>query len=117
MRLVHRVRQLERVKALARPCTPVDRFQRALDEASVRLIGKCFDRIAGDDAAVNFVLNDLSQSFIRELADNDLETLSAKLAQIAFGDDTEALAAAEREVLASLDAESQGGAGSAGRVQ
>ena len=31
----------------------------------------------------------------------------AELARLAFGDDTEALAAAEREVLASLDAGSQ----------
>ena len=33
-----------------------------------------------------------------------------ELAKIAFGDDTEALAAAELEVLASLETESQGGA-------
>jgi hypothetical protein len=117
MRLAHRIPQLERVRVLARLSTPVDRFQRAFNEAAVRLAGKCFDRIAGDDAAVNLVLNDLSQPFIRELADNDLETLMAELARIAFGDDTEALAAAEREVLASLDGDSQGGAGPPGTAR
>jgi Arc/MetJ family transcription regulator len=54
----------------------MERFQRALDEASVRLTGKCFDRISGDYAAVDLVLNDLGQSFVRELGDSDLETLS-----------------------------------------
>ena len=117
MRLVHRIRQLERVRALAGPSTPMERFQRALDEASVRLTGKCFDQISGDDAAVDLVLNDLGQSFVRELGDSELETLTAELARIAFGGDAEALAAAEREVLATLDAESQGGGRAPGRAQ
>jgi hypothetical protein len=114
MRFVHRVRQLERVRALASPSTLMERFQRALDKASVRLTGKCFDQISGDDAAVELVLNDLSQSFVRQLDDSELETLSGELARVAFGGDAEALAAAEREVL-SLDAVPQGGAIAPGR--
>ena len=104
MSLVHRLRQLERVKALARPCTPVDRFQRALDEASVRLTGECADQLS--DQSRELVMSDLRESF-RQLSETDSETLMTELAKIAFGDDTEALAAAEREVLASLDAGSQ----------
>ena len=106
---------------LQRPARRTSATDRGLPRQEVRqanaLAGKCFDRIAGDDAAVNLVLNDLSQPFIRELADNDLETLMAELARIAFGDDTEALAAAEREVLASLDGDSQGGAGPPGTAR
>jgi hypothetical protein len=105
IRLVHRVQQLERVKALARPCTPVDRFQRALEEASVRLTGKCADQLS--DQSRELVMSDLRESFFRQLSETDSETLMTELAKIAFGDDTEALAAAEREVLASLDAGSQ----------
>jgi hypothetical protein len=105
MSLVHRLRQLERVKALARPCTPVDRFQRALDEASVRLTGECADQLS--DQSRELVMSDLRESFFRQLSETDSETLMTELAKIALGDDTEALAAAEREVLASLDAGSQ----------
>ena len=115
MRLVHRVRQLERVRALAGPSTPMERFQRALDKSSVRLTGKCFDQISGDDVAVDLVLNDLGQSFVRELGDSDLETLTAELARIAFGGGALALEAAEREVLASLDTDSRSVAVAPGR--
>jgi len=62
-------------------------------------------------------MSDLQESFFRQLSETDSETLMTELAKIAFGDDAEALAAAELEVLASLDAESQGGAGAAGRAQ
>ena len=105
MSLVHRLRQLERVKALARPCTPVDRFQRALDDASVRLTGKRSSHLS--DQSREQVMSDLRESFFRQLSETDSETLMTELAKIALGDDTEALAAAEREVLASLDAGSQ----------
>uniref|UniRef100_Q01P73 Uncharacterized protein n=1 Tax=Solibacter usitatus (strain Ellin6076) TaxID=234267 RepID=Q01P73_SOLUE len=69
------------------------------------------ERLSGDGVAVDLVLNDLSQSFVRELGDSDLETLTAELARIAFDGDALALEAAEREVLASLDADSRSGAG------
>jgi hypothetical protein len=105
MRLVHRVRQLERVRALGGPSTPMERFQRELDKASVRLTGKCADQLS--DQSRELVMSDLRESFFRQLSEAESETLMAELAKIAFGDDTEALAAAEREVLASLDAGSQ----------
>jgi hypothetical protein len=108
MRLVHRVRQLERVRALAAPSTPMDRFQRALDKASVRLTGKCADQLS--DQTRELVISDLADSFFRQLNEADSETLMAELARVAFGDDTEALAAAEREALASLDADSRSAA-------
>jgi hypothetical protein len=53
--------------------------------------------------------------FVRELADSELETLTAELARIAFGGDALAVAAAEREVLASLDAELRSAAVAPGR--
>jgi hypothetical protein len=56
------------------------------------------------------------ESFFRQLSEADSETLMAELAS-AFGGDTEALAAADREVLASLDADSQcTAAGAPGRT-
>jgi hypothetical protein len=38
--MTRRVRHLERLEALARPSTPMERFQLALNEAAVRLTGK-----------------------------------------------------------------------------
>lgn len=105
MRLVHRVRQLERVRALAGPPTARDRFQRALDEASVRLTGKRAEQISGDAAALDVVFAELRQSYIGQLTDTDLEILLAEFERIAFGGDAEARAAAEREAIASLDAD------------
>jgi hypothetical protein len=51
-------------------------------------------------------MSNLRESFFPQLSETDSETLMSELATLAFGDDTEALAAAEREVLASLAAES-----------
>ena len=93
----------------------MERFQRELDKASVRLTGECFDQISGDDAAVDLVRNDLGQSFARELADSDLKTLTAELARTAFGGDGLAPEAAEREVLVSMDADSRSAAVAPGR--
>ena len=53
------------------------------------------------------VMEDLGTSFIRQLSDSDAESLTVEFARTAFGDDAEALEAAEREVLALLDAEAQ----------
>jgi hypothetical protein len=113
MRLVHRVRQLERVRALARPCTPMDRFQRALNESSVRLTGKCADQLS--DQTRELVMSDLRESFFRQLSEVESESLMAELAWLAFGEDTEALATAEREVLASLGADLRSAAVAPGR--
>ncbi|MCU1236699.1 MAG: hypothetical protein JWP63_4666 [Candidatus Solibacter sp.] len=115
MRLLHRVQQLERAKGPASPPTPLERLHRALDAASIRTTGRRYDQISGDEGAVNLVMEDLGQSFIRELADAELATLIAESERLAFGTDTEALKAAEREVLASLDAEACcAGSGSGG---
>jgi hypothetical protein len=86
----------------------MERFQRELDKASVRLTGKCSSLLS--DQSRELVMSDLRESFFRQLSETESETLMAELAKIAFGDDTEALAAAELEVLASLETESQGGA-------
>ena len=116
MRLAHRLRQLGRMHGLKRAPSPMEQFQRAFDEASIRLTGKCGDQIAGDDAAVDLVMYDLGQSFIRTLTDADLATLAAEFERLAFRNDTQALEAAEREMLASLDAEAQCAADAAGRT-
>ena len=50
----------------------MDQLQRALNEAAVRLTGKAANQIAHDDPALDLVLNDLQESFVRKLSDADL---------------------------------------------
>jgi len=76
-----RIRKLE---ALACPSTPMERFLRALNEASAKLTGKGAKQIAHDDPAFDLVLNDLQESFVRKLSDADLESLTTDLERIAF---------------------------------
>jgi hypothetical protein len=113
MRLAHRVRHLERLEGLAPGSSPLERFQRALNEAALRLTGKCADELSGE--AADLVISQLTTSFFGQLNEVDMEALTIDLERIAFGGDAEALAAAEREVLASLDAESRSTAVAPGR--
>ena len=62
----------------------MDELQRALNEAAVRLTGKAANQIAHDDPALDLVLNDLQESFVRKLSDADLESLTTDLERIAF---------------------------------
>ena len=84
MKLAHRVQKLERLDGLARPSSSMDQLQRALNEAAVRLTGKAANQIAHDDPALEVVLNDLQESFVRKLSDADLESLTTDLERIAF---------------------------------
>jgi hypothetical protein len=77
MRLAHRVRQLERLEALGRPSSPLERALRAFDEASFRLTGKCFNEIS-DDATRELVRQDLDQFFMRHFSEADLDSCIAE---------------------------------------
>jgi hypothetical protein len=84
MKLAHRVQMLERLEGLARPASSMDQLQRALNEAAVRLTGTAANQIAHEDLALDLVLNDLQESFVRKLSDADLESLTTDLERIAF---------------------------------
>ena len=71
MRISHRIRHLERLDAIAHPPTVMERLQRALDEAAVRLVGKGVHQIRGE-ADVALVSDDVQQSFVEKLSDWDL---------------------------------------------
>jgi hypothetical protein len=88
MKIAHRVLKLERLETLARPSSSMDRLQWALNEAAVRLTGKAANQIAHDDPALDLVLNDLQESFVRKLSDADLASHITELERIAFGDNT-----------------------------
>ena len=62
----------------------MDQLQRALNEAAVRLTGTAANQIAHEDLALDLVLNDLQESFVRKLSDADLESLTTDLERIAF---------------------------------
>ena len=63
----------------------MERFQRALNEAAVRLTGKSTDLVARDGLALELVMDDLQDSFVRKLSDADLANLITELEGIAFG--------------------------------
>jgi hypothetical protein len=88
MKIAQRVKKLERLEVLARPSSSMDQLQRALNEAAVRLTGKAANQIAHDDPALDLVLNDLEESFVRKLSDADLASHLTELERIAFGDNT-----------------------------
>jgi hypothetical protein len=74
------VQKLERTEVLKRHLLPLDQFQRALNDAAVRVTGKSLDSIQEDER----VMGDLQESFVRKLSDADLESLTTDLERIAF---------------------------------
>ena len=102
MRLANRVQKLERTEVLKRHLSPLDQFQRALNDAAVRLTGRDLSFVLGDEPTLEQVMDDLQDSFFRKLSDADLARLTAELERIAFAGDTAAVEAAKREALADL---------------
>ena len=84
MRISRRLRQLERLDAIAHPPTVMERFQHTLDEASLRLTGKGVQQIRGD-ADVALVSAAVRESFIERLSDDDLASLVSGLEAITAG--------------------------------
>jgi hypothetical protein len=84
VRLANRVQKLERTEVLKRHLLPLDQFQRALNDAAVRVTGKSLDSIQEDERAMERVMGDLQESFVRKLSDADLESLTTDLERIAF---------------------------------
>ena len=84
MRLANRVQKLERTEVLKRHLLPLDQFQRALNDAAVRVTGRSLDSIQEDERAMERVMGDLQESFVRKLSDADLESLTTDLERIAF---------------------------------
>jgi hypothetical protein len=78
------VQKLERTEVLKRHLLPLDQFQRALNDAAVRVTGKRLDSIQEDERAMERVMGDLQESFVRKLSDADLESLTTDLERIAF---------------------------------
>lgn len=99
MNLPDRVHRLERTDGLASPQVLWGRFQETLDHATLSLTGKNFSAILGDGPTVEPVMEECRDSFLAKLSDGDLEILTAEVAWIAFGDDTEAMEAAKRRAL------------------
>jgi len=81
MRLTKRVQHLERLEASAHPPSVMERLQRALHEAGLRLIGKGVHQIRSD-ADVALVSDDVQKSFIELLSDGDLASLISGLEAI-----------------------------------
>jgi hypothetical protein len=84
VRLANRVQKLERTEVLKRHLLPLDQFQRALNDAAVRVTGKSLESIQEDERAMERVMGDLQESFVRKLSDADLESLTTDLERIAF---------------------------------
>jgi hypothetical protein len=78
------VQKLERTEVLKRHLLPLDQFQRALNDAAVRVTGKSLESIQEDERAMERVMGDLQESFVRKLSDADLESLTTDLERIAF---------------------------------
>jgi hypothetical protein len=84
MKLAHRVQKLERLDALTRPNSPLERFQRAFNEAAFRLTGRTDDRIPLESAAFHAVLEDL-RPFVEKLSSADLASLITEYERIVLG--------------------------------
>jgi hypothetical protein len=94
-----RVQKLERSEVLMRHLSPLEHLQEALDDAAVRLTGKDFSFVEGDEPTMERIMNDLRDSFFPKLSVGALANLMSELEPIAFGGDTAALEAARREAV------------------
>jgi hypothetical protein len=103
--LQRRVQKLERTEILKRHLPLLEQLKTALNDAAVRLTGKDFTFVQGDELATVRAMNEVRDSFLEKLNDADLASLISELEPIAFGDDTAALEAARREAVRAADEE------------
>jgi hypothetical protein len=94
MSLTKRLAKLEKAEIFSSARPGLTRLEAALNDASLRLTGKLFDAVSGDEATEKLIWNDLQERFIRELSVADLESLISEFEQIAFKGDTAARDAA-----------------------
>jgi hypothetical protein len=97
--------KLEQSESLSRHLPPMEQLKRALDEAAVRLTGKSFSFVQGDEPAIVWVISEVRDSFMQKLSPADRNSLIAELETIAFGDDTAALEALRQKVMREVDEE------------
>jgi hypothetical protein len=79
----------------------MEQFEQALTDAAIRLTGRSPDQLSEEQ--MDLVMSELGTSYFPQLCDKESEGLSAVLVGLAFGGDAEAVAAAEKDVLASLN--------------
>lgn len=79
MNLAKRVAKLEQAEIFTISRPPLTRLEGALNEASLRLTGKLFDAVSGDEATEKLIWDDLQERFIREFSAADLEGLIAEV--------------------------------------
>jgi hypothetical protein len=103
--LQRRVQKLERTEMFKRHLPPLERFQRALNEAALRLAGKDISLVQIDEPAMVLVMDEVRDTFLGKLNAADLDNLRAELETIAFGDDTAARDAAWQKVIRVADEE------------
>jgi hypothetical protein len=94
MNLAKRVAKLEQAEMFASSRPVLTRLEAALDAASLRITGKPFDAVSGDEGTKRLIWDDLEERFIRDLSAADLESLIAEVELTAFGSDTAARDAA-----------------------
>src|ERR1700676_1948346 len=94
MKLAKRVAKLEQAEIFASSRPVLTRLEAALDAASLRITGKPFDAVSGDEGTKRLIWDDLEVGFIRNLTADDLERLIAECERSAFGNGTAARDAA-----------------------
>jgi hypothetical protein len=90
MNLAKRVAKLEHTKIFVSALPLSIRLDAALNAAALRITGKLFDTVSGDEGTMRLILDDLQERFIRELSVTDLESLIAEVGQVAVNGDTAA---------------------------
>jgi hypothetical protein len=94
MSLTKRLAKLEKAEIFSSAQPGLTRLEAALNAASLRMTGKLFDDVSGDEATTRRIWDDLEERFIRELSVADLESLITEFEQIAFKGDPAARDAA-----------------------
>ena len=97
MRFVHRLQKLERMGIFTRTLPPLDRYLPALNAEALRLTGKDYRLLTNNDPQYELVMEEAMAWCFREMSAPDRDALREELARIAFGDDTAARKAVDRE--------------------
>ena len=103
--LQRRVQKLEQTEILKRHLPPLEQFQRALNDAALRLTGRDISLVQIDEPAMVMVMDEVRDSFLGKLSVADLDSLISELVPIAFGGDTAALEALRQKVIREVDEE------------
>lgn len=106
MNIANRLRKLEKLEALVGPASLLDRWRKALDQASLRVGAKPLALLAQTDAAFDAVIDEMNASFYSKLTSAEKTRLMAELEPIAFANDPVGLEKWQRETAELL----QGGA-------